>query len=97
MSPHVTNTSFDGIPSYATGDLLAPHPSKLGLWRVVGRKDDQIIHSNGEKVCSTVYTEITIAELSVDRHSPQTNPVPLGMYTQNYIHLFQSDDHGVDL
>ena len=50
MLPHVTNTSVDGVPGFATGDLLAPHPTKKGLWRILGRADDQIMHSNGEKV-----------------------------------------------
>lgn len=36
-------------PAYATGDLLTRHPTNPELWRAVGRKDDQIMHSNGEK------------------------------------------------
>lgn len=37
------------MPAFATGDLFARHPSSPELWRVAGRKDDQIMHSNGEK------------------------------------------------
>ena len=43
------NTEFEGKPAYASGDLIAPHPENKELWRIAGRKDDQIMHSNGEK------------------------------------------------
>ncbi|THH28009.1 hypothetical protein EUX98_g6169 [Antrodiella citrinella] len=49
LTPGVLNTTVDGIGAYATSDLLEPHPSKSGYWRVFGRSDDQIMHSNGEK------------------------------------------------
>ncbi|WWD02658.1 hypothetical protein V865_000698 [Kwoniella europaea PYCC6329] len=35
--------------SYATGDLYQPHPSKKNVWKYVGRGDDVIVLSNGEK------------------------------------------------
>ena len=41
---------IDGLDAYATSDLLAPHPTKPGYWRVHGRVDDQIMHNTGEKV-----------------------------------------------
>ena len=47
--PSVINTQIDGRDAYATGDLVSPHPTKPDLWRVVGRTDDQIMHSTGEK------------------------------------------------
>ncbi|KLO12645.1 acetyl-CoA synthetase-like protein [Schizopora paradoxa] len=47
--PCVLNSEFDGAPAYASKDLLTPHPSKPGYWRVFGRVDDQIMHSTGEK------------------------------------------------
>ncbi|KAF8955032.1 acetyl-CoA synthetase-like protein [Flammula alnicola] len=34
---------------YATSDLFIPHPTVPGFWRIVGRKDDVIIHTSGEK------------------------------------------------
>lgn len=37
--------------AYATNDLFIPHPTIPGLWKLVGRKDDQITLSTGEKVC----------------------------------------------
>lgn len=47
--PVVTNTQIDGVDAYATSDLLVPHPTKPGLWKIHGRKDDQIMLSTGEK------------------------------------------------
>lgn len=46
----VINTQVDGHDGYATSDLLEPHPTKPGLWRIFGRADEQIMLSNGEKV-----------------------------------------------
>ncbi|KAF7795914.1 hypothetical protein EIP86_007081 [Pleurotus ostreatoroseus] len=45
----VVNCEIDGVPAYNTHDLLAPHPTKPGYWKVFGRTDDQIMHSTGEK------------------------------------------------
>ncbi|KAJ3522383.1 hypothetical protein NM688_g8882 [Phlebia brevispora] len=47
--PCVTNTVVDGVGAYSTSDVLAPHPTKPGFWKVYGRVDDQIMHNNGEK------------------------------------------------
>ncbi|EIW80018.1 acetyl-CoA synthetase-like protein [Coniophora puteana RWD-64-598 SS2] len=48
--PAVFNTALsDGVKAYATSDLLSPHPTRKGYWRVFGRTDDQIMHSTGEK------------------------------------------------
>ncbi|KAA1475309.1 acetyl-CoA synthetase-like protein [Dentipellis sp. KUC8613] len=47
--PTVLNTKVDGQDAYATSDLLIPHPTKQGLWKIYGRKDDQIMLSTGEK------------------------------------------------
>lgn len=30
-------------------DLAMPHPTRPGLWKIVGRADEQIVLSNGEK------------------------------------------------
>ncbi|KAL1721938.1 hypothetical protein EV715DRAFT_194194 [Schizophyllum commune] len=38
-----------GRKAYATNDLYLPHPTKPHLRKVVGRKDDVIVHSTGEK------------------------------------------------
>ncbi|EIW79469.1 acetyl-CoA synthetase-like protein [Coniophora puteana RWD-64-598 SS2] len=45
----LSNTKVDGRDAYATSDLLIPHPTKAGFWKVFGRADDQIMHSTGEK------------------------------------------------
>ncbi|EEB98510.1 hypothetical protein MPER_01965 [Moniliophthora perniciosa FA553] len=48
-NPSVINTKIRGEDAYATSDLIVPHPTKEGLWKVYGRCDDQIMHSSGEK------------------------------------------------
>ncbi|KAH9917018.1 uncharacterized protein B0H18DRAFT_1123857 [Fomitopsis serialis] len=49
MVPNIINTKVDGADAYATSDLLVPHPTKKGFWKIYGRTDDQIMHSTGEK------------------------------------------------
>ncbi|KAF8075758.1 putative aminoadipate reductase [Lyophyllum atratum] len=34
---------------YSTSDIWATHPTKKHLWKIVGRVDDVIVHSSGEK------------------------------------------------
>ncbi|KAF9553324.1 acetyl-CoA synthetase-like protein [Agrocybe pediades] len=47
--PAVVNTSRNGVDGYATSDLFTADPERSGLWKMHGRKDDQIMHSTGEK------------------------------------------------
>ncbi|PIL34315.1 hypothetical protein GSI_03090 [Ganoderma sinense ZZ0214-1] len=48
--PHpVLNTNICGVDAYATNDLVVPHPTRKGFWKLYGRRDDQIVLSNGEK------------------------------------------------
>ncbi|KAI5116179.1 hypothetical protein M0805_002877 [Coniferiporia weirii] len=47
--PNVINTMVNGREAYETSDLLSPHPTKKGYWKVASRTDDQIMHSTGEK------------------------------------------------
>ncbi|CAE6460182.1 unnamed protein product [Rhizoctonia solani] len=48
--PFVINYRNEGGEvGYATKDLVIPHPTKPGLWKIVGRLDDQIVLLNGEK------------------------------------------------
>ncbi|KAF7794887.1 hypothetical protein EIP86_006030 [Pleurotus ostreatoroseus] len=35
---------------YATNDLFEPHPTKKGLWKITGRKDDVLVLGSGEKL-----------------------------------------------
>ncbi|KAJ7807640.1 hypothetical protein B0H13DRAFT_2482908 [Mycena leptocephala] len=46
-TPSVEN--LDNERGYATSDLFINHPQKKHLWKVVGRVDDTIMHSIGEK------------------------------------------------
>ncbi|KAI0681684.1 male sterility protein-domain-containing protein [Cerioporus squamosus] len=48
-TPNVFNAVIDGLPAYATSDLLEQHPTKPHLFRVFGRVDDQLMLSTGEK------------------------------------------------
>lgn len=68
----VVNTKVDGVDGYATSDLFVEHPTKSGYWKVIGRVDDQIIHSTGEKVDICMCTPAQMLMIS------QTNPGPLG-------------------
>ncbi|KZT20596.1 acetyl-CoA synthetase-like protein [Neolentinus lepideus HHB14362 ss-1] len=37
------------VPGYATSDLFEKHPTKEGLWKIIGRVDDVLILASGEK------------------------------------------------
>lgn len=47
-NPAIENIS--DVRGYATNDLFVPHPTKKGLWRITGRKDDVLVLGSGEKV-----------------------------------------------
>ncbi|KAF9258553.1 acetyl-CoA synthetase-like protein [Marasmius fiardii PR-910] len=47
--PHLTNVTIDGVDGYSNSDLVVPHPTKRGFWKLHGRCDDQILHSSGKK------------------------------------------------
>ena len=51
--------NFPDTQIWRTKDLFKPHPTKPGLWRFHGRKDDIIVLSNSEKF-NPVAMEITI-------------------------------------
>lgn len=34
--PNVINTTSEGVDAYATSDLVTPHPTKEGYYKVVG-------------------------------------------------------------
>ncbi|KAH9939474.1 hypothetical protein B0H21DRAFT_780597 [Amylocystis lapponica] len=49
-SKHIPNVeNLDDVRGYATSDICEQHPTKPFLWRFVGRKDDVIVLSSGEK------------------------------------------------
>ncbi|KAF5349787.1 hypothetical protein D9758_010217 [Tetrapyrgos nigripes] len=44
--------SVENLPNekgYEGNDLFAPHPTKEGFWRIVGRIDDVVVQANGQK------------------------------------------------
>ncbi|KAL8893579.1 MAG: hypothetical protein Q9192_005129 [Flavoplaca navasiana] len=41
--------NFPDLQEFAMKDVYEPHPTKPDLWRFVGRSDDIIVFSNGEK------------------------------------------------
>ncbi|KAF7351301.1 Acetyl-CoA synthetase-like protein [Mycena sanguinolenta] len=45
----LANLEIDGVPACDTGDIVQRHPTNPDLYRLYGRVDDQIMHSNGEK------------------------------------------------
>ncbi|TDL17736.1 acetyl-CoA synthetase-like protein [Rickenella mellea] len=49
-TPAIIDTEVDGVPGYATVDLLLEHPQKPGHYKLVGRKDDQVVLSTGIKI-----------------------------------------------
>ncbi|KAG6855913.1 hypothetical protein H0H87_009479 [Tephrocybe sp. NHM501043] len=46
---HPMASNLNDVEGYATSDLFVPHPTREGLWKIVGRIDDVIVHSSGEK------------------------------------------------
>ena len=67
------NTKIDGVDAFATNDLIEEHPAKPGHWAIIGRLDDQIVLSNGEKVRLRAPFPPAVLTCLL-----QTNPVPLG-------------------
>ncbi|KAJ7642621.1 hypothetical protein DFH06DRAFT_1214012 [Mycena polygramma] len=58
----LTNTEVDGVPAYDTKDIVQRHPTDPTLYRVYGRIDDQIMHSNGEKTNPGPIEEILVQD-----------------------------------
>ncbi|PPR05125.1 hypothetical protein CVT24_010381 [Panaeolus cyanescens] len=50
--------NLEGERGYATSDLFERHPTKDYLWKIVGRVDDVIVHSSGEKTVPGPVEEI---------------------------------------
>ncbi|KAF9484031.1 putative aminoadipate reductase [Pholiota conissans] len=46
---HISVINLPDVQGYATSDLFIRHQTKDYLWKIVGRVDDVIIHSSGEK------------------------------------------------
>ncbi|PCH43993.1 acetyl-CoA synthetase-like protein, partial [Wolfiporia cocos MD-104 SS10] len=76
--PSVLNTQVAGIGAYATSDLMVPHPTKPGYWRIHGRTDDQIMQNTGEKVGAYICRIL------------ETNPGPLENILNQDPHVLSS-------
>ncbi|KAJ7210990.1 hypothetical protein C8J57DRAFT_1400321 [Mycena rebaudengoi] len=48
-TPAILDAMIDGVPALNTKDLIVRHPKDPKLWKIFGRQDDQLMHSNGEK------------------------------------------------
>jgi hypothetical protein len=48
--PSILNANIHDQECFATNDLLQPHPSVPGLWKVYGRANSQILLATGKKV-----------------------------------------------
>ncbi|KAF9000290.1 putative nonribosomal peptide synthetase [Cyathus striatus] len=46
---HPSVENMDDVKGYTTSDTFVQHPTLKQYWRIVGRIDDVIIHSSGEK------------------------------------------------
>ncbi|KAF4582493.1 putative NRPS-like protein biosynthetic cluster [Pleurotus pulmonarius] len=55
---HINVFNMADKAGYATSDLFTKHPTKEGLWKIVGRKDDVIVHTTGEKTVPTPLEDI---------------------------------------
>lgn len=62
--PCVLNAKRGDLEVYETRDLLSPHPTRPGFWKVYGRSDDQIMHSTGEKVSCTAMKMHLLIEIN---------------------------------
>ncbi|KAH0581972.1 hypothetical protein H2248_011636 [Termitomyces sp. 'cryptogamus'] len=50
------------VSGYATSDLWRPHPTKNGLWKIISRIDDIIVHSSGEKTVPAPMEAIVVGD-----------------------------------
>ncbi|BCR86507.1 putative secondary metabolism biosynthetic enzyme [Aspergillus chevalieri] len=50
IEKHAIFHTFPELTAYNTKDLFAPHPTRFGLWKYIGRNDDVLVLSNGEKL-----------------------------------------------
>ncbi|KAF8816011.1 putative aminoadipate reductase [Phlegmacium glaucopus] len=56
--------SIENLPDirgYATSDLFVKHPTKDYLWKIVGRIDDVVIHSSGEKTVPAPIEDVVMS------------------------------------
>ncbi|KAF8193608.1 hypothetical protein K438DRAFT_1720091 [Mycena galopus ATCC 62051] len=64
LSSETYSPSVQNLPDakgFATSDLCVNHPQKKHLWRVVGRVDDAIVHTSGEKTVPAPMEDIVLS------------------------------------
>ncbi|CAA7265482.1 unnamed protein product [Cyclocybe aegerita] len=56
--------SVENLPDvrgYSSSDLWTPHPTRPGFWKIVGRQDDVIVHTSGEKTVPAPMEDILMS------------------------------------
>ncbi|KAJ7075175.1 putative aminoadipate reductase [Mycena belliarum] len=53
------------VKGYGTSDLFVNHPEKKHLWKIVGRVDDVIVHTSGEKTVPAPMEDIVASSPDV--------------------------------
>ncbi|TFK74139.1 putative aminoadipate reductase [Pluteus cervinus] len=53
--------NIQDVVGYATSDVFVQHPTNPRLWKIVGRIDDVIIHSSGEKTVPAPMEDIILS------------------------------------
>ncbi|KAF8995095.1 hypothetical protein BDQ17DRAFT_1311142 [Cyathus striatus] len=84
-----TNAKLGRHLAYRAGDLFVQHPQNPGYWKVVGRKDDRIIHSNGEKTDPSPLEHVLNSDPRVHSaivfgHGRTRNGALLELYPESY-------------
>ncbi|KAG2364532.1 putative aminoadipate reductase [Suillus spraguei] len=62
----VSVENISDVKGYATSDVFIKHPTVEGLWKIVGRIDDVLILSSGEKTVPAPMESIICADLCVN-------------------------------
>ncbi|KDR79170.1 hypothetical protein GALMADRAFT_1363110 [Galerina marginata CBS 339.88] len=57
----VSVENLSDVKGYATSDLWVPHPTKPYFWKIVGRRDDVIVHTSGEKTVPAPIEDILMS------------------------------------
>ncbi|ETW75335.1 hypothetical protein HETIRDRAFT_461285 [Heterobasidion irregulare TC 32-1] len=90
-TPSVFNATIDGRKGFATGDLLIPYPRLAGYYKVLGRADDQIMLSTGEKTNPAPIEKILV------KHPLVANAVIFGRGRfQNGVIIDPTPGHHID-
>ncbi|KAF8956587.1 acetyl-CoA synthetase-like protein [Flammula alnicola] len=64
LTSETHQVSIENLPDvkgYASSDLWVQHPTKPYFWKIVGRKDDVIVHTSGEKTVPAPMEDILMS------------------------------------